>query len=114
MENKFKSKVNRIALVVGLFFAVLYIIWFFLVAFDEIAGINVGQTIIGWIFPLRLIDNLYYMAPSATSITGSEFINTLLFVASAFLTGYILTLLFIGLLRWMKVIGYKNKTIHNK
>jgi len=109
IESKFKLKINRIALVIGLFLAGLYMIWFLLEAFDEIVRVNVGQTIIGWIFPLNLIDNLYSVAPLATSITDSVFINGILFIVSGFLSGYILTLLFILFLRWIKVTKYKKE-----
>jgi len=91
MFKKLKiSKTQKIALAVGKFCALLHLIWAVLV----FAG--VGQTVIDWIFPLHFIDSLY-------TVTSFSFVTALLLVVMSFVGGYLATLLFLAIWKWMKI-----------
>jgi hypothetical protein len=85
-----KSKENKIALAVGLFAAALHAIWALAVA------VGVGQMYLDWILPLHFISNLYV-------VMGFDMLNAVFLVIMAFLGGYVASLLFIWLLKIMKV-----------
>lgn len=90
MKFKKSSKGNKIAIAVGLFFAALHALWAGLVA------LGVGQTVMDWIFPMHFIDSLY-------TVLTFNFVNALLLVAMAFVGGYLATVLFLVIFKWMKI-----------
>ncbi|MCX6746697.1 MAG: hypothetical protein NTU63_01015 [Candidatus Pacearchaeota archaeon] len=88
--KKLKSKGNKIAVVVGLFTAIMHAMWALLVA------LGLGQTFMDWILPLHFIDSLYSVMPFS-------FLTALFLIVVAFVSGYLATLLFIALWKAMKI-----------
>lgn len=84
------SKTQKIALAVGKFFAVLHLLWALVVA------LGAGQTFMNWVFPLHFIDSLY-------TVTEFNLMNAVLLVVMAFVGGYLATLLFMAIWKWMKI-----------
>ncbi len=91
MFKKLKlSKTQKIALVVGKFCALLHVIWAVLVA------LGVGQTYLDFIFSLHFIGNVY-------TVASFNFLNALVLIVMAFVGGYLATLLFFAIWKWMKI-----------
>jgi hypothetical protein len=84
------SKNQKIALVVGKFCALIHLFWLLLVL------LGIGQTYLDWIFPLHLIANPY-------TVMSFNLFNAVLLVITAFIGGYLATLLFFALWKWMKI-----------
>ena len=90
MGKFWKSKNNRVAIAIGLFAAAMHAIWAITVA------MGMAQTYLNWIFPLHFISNLYTVMPFNATIA-------LLLIAVAFVAGYLVTWLFIGFWKLMKL-----------
>ncbi len=86
----FKSKENKIALTISVFVAAIHAIWALAVA------VGIGQIYLDWILPLHFISNLY-------TVLGFNLLNAILLVIMAFIGSYLAALLFIWLLKVMKV-----------
>jgi hypothetical protein len=90
MNKWFKSKGHKIAVAVGLFFASLHALWALVVA------LGVGQKYLNWIFPMHFIDNLY-------TVMNFNLVTAVLLVLVAFVSGYIVTWLFLWFWKLMKI-----------
>lgn len=90
LKGWFKSKGHKISVAVGLFCAALHVLWAVAVA------LGMGQTYLNWIFPLHFIDNLY-------TVTAFNFTTALLLAVMAFVGGYLVTCLFLGFMKLLKV-----------
>lgn len=88
--KKLKSKGHKIAVVVGLFFAIIHLAWSVLVA------LKLAQPFLDWIYPMHFVDNLYY-------VNSFNFLTAFLLLFVAFIAGYFATLLFITLWKAMKI-----------
>ncbi len=90
MHKFFKSKGHKISVAVGLFFASLHAFWAVAVA------LGAGQVFMNWVFPLHFVDNLH-------SVLEFNFITALFLVAVAFISGYLVTWLFLWFWKLMKL-----------
>ena len=90
MHKFFQSKWHKIAMAVGLFFASLHVIWVLMVA------LGVAQTHLNWIFPMHFLDSLY-------TVSEFNFTTALLLVAVVFVSSYLVTWLFLGFWKLMKI-----------
>lgn len=77
-----KIKGNKPALIIGLYAAVLHIIWAIAVA------LGIGQTYLNWILPLHFISNMYV-------VTDFSFFTSLMLAVMAFIGGYVGTWVFV-------------------
>ncbi len=85
-----KLNENKIALVVGLYVAILHALWAGLVA------LGVAQSFLDLIFPMHFIANFY-------SVLDFSLLNAVVLATLAFIGGYIATLLFVTLWKLVKV-----------
>ena len=90
MKFKKSSKGHKIATAVGLFFAALHALWAGLVA------LGVGDAVMEWVLPLHFIANMY-------TVLTFNLVNALLLIAMAFVGGYVATMLFLAIFKWMKI-----------
>ena len=83
-----KLNKNQVGLVVGVFAALMHLVWALLVA------IGLGQTVVDWVLPLHFIDML------ATILTFS-LVNAVILIVMAFIGGYIIGWVFAALWNWL-------------
>jgi len=86
MKNKIDK--NHLGLVLGIFFALLHLIWVLLVL------LGVGQAYIDWILPLHFIRLL-------VTISSFSIVSAVLLLVMAFIGGYVCGWLFAAVWNWV-------------
>jgi len=84
-----KIKGNKSALVIGLYVAVLHILWALLVAF------GIGQASLDWILPLHFVSNTF-------TLLDFSFLNAIVLAVVGFIGGYAGTWVFVWIWNAMK------------
>lgn len=84
------GKINnkQVALTVGIFFAALHAIWAVFV------GLNLGQSVMDWVFPLHFLNNLY-------TVLNFSLGSALMLIVMAFIASYVMGWLFAALYNWV-------------